>query len=65
MTRARRQLVVIGDTRTLLSTGPRVTRSSALKREFLTKWIGWLEDKSNKKSSKKYLNSQQDIELLR
>ncbi|GAA5814691.1 hypothetical protein MFLAVUS_008190 [Mucor flavus] len=65
MTRARRQLVVIDDTRTLLSTGPRATVSSALKRKFLTKWIGWLEDKSIKKLSKSYLNSQHDIGPLR
>ncbi|GAA5795203.1 hypothetical protein HPULCUR_000557 [Helicostylum pulchrum] len=65
MTRARRQLVVIGDTRTLLSSGPSVTISSARKREFLTKWIGWIEDKANKKLSKRYLSFRQDNEPLR
>ncbi|GAA5803182.1 hypothetical protein HPULCUR_008658 [Helicostylum pulchrum] len=56
MARARRQLVVIGDTRTLLRWGRRVSSSSPFNREFLIKWIRWLNKKSNKQLSQIYLS---------
>ncbi|KAI9345722.1 P-loop containing nucleoside triphosphate hydrolase protein [Pilaira anomala] len=55
MTRAKRQLVVIGDTRTLLRKGRKTSASSPFNRKFLSKWIEWLGKNSNKQLSQEYV----------
>lgn len=55
MTRAKRQLVVIGDTRTLLRKGRKTSASSPFNRKFLIKWIEWLGKNSEKQLSQEYV----------
>ncbi|KAG2210293.1 hypothetical protein INT47_003278 [Mucor saturninus] len=53
MTRAKRHLVVIGDIRTLSGRG--VKSTSPIDRQFLTKWIEWLDGESDKRRIVDYL----------
>lgn len=57
MTRARRQLVVVGDTVTLSSSKIALDRNNPyfIDRAFLEDWVRWLKKQSEMRQSKKIL----------